>query len=98
MDSLELTEQEEEALEGKLEEDENLGEEFKNYIVPHAIKYYLGENSSDEDSEEEDSSDDDSDDGNQPVGHQAALPGGASKPGRRGGDTDEQPEPECKQQ
>merc|ERR1711977_324433 len=98
LDSLELSTQEEEALEEKIELDEAMADEMKCYLIPHAIKYYLGENSSDEEDSDEDSSDEDSDE--QPVHSSAAAQDAPNHSMTGGGEAtaDDQPHPECKQQ
>ena len=81
-----MDENELEQMAEQLDEDAELGEELRFNIIPHALKYFVGEGSSDE--EDSDDSDDDSDD-DMPVPSSGASGNPSGAP---------EDQPECKQQ
>eukprot|EP00656_Telonema_subtile_P028268 TRINITY_DN3061_c0_g1_i3.p1 TRINITY_DN3061_c0_g1~~TRINITY_DN3061_c0_g1_i3.p1 ORF type:complete len:212 (+),score=74.65 TRINITY_DN3061_c0_g1_i3:123-758(+) len=88
-----------EGLEEKMEDDMTLGESFRYTIVPHAVKYFMGENSSDDSDMESDEGEDDSDsDGDDHPPAAAAANVTAAETGFDAPSSQKEQQPECKQQ
>eukprot|EP00658_Telonema_sp_P-2_P000536 TRINITY_DN10200_c0_g1_i2.p1 TRINITY_DN10200_c0_g1~~TRINITY_DN10200_c0_g1_i2.p1 ORF type:complete len:343 (+),score=106.65 TRINITY_DN10200_c0_g1_i2:204-1232(+) len=98
-----LDDDEIEQLEDRMQEDMEMGELFRYTVIPHAVKYFVGDNSSDEESDSEsdsDESDPEPTEPAQPMAEHTDAPNPHAPPpsGFDKGGGQEEAQPECKQQ